>query len=111
MFQRTAWAQPTHTTNNMHTWGGVQLRRVTWDSYARIPTFITQEISNDMFTLQEPVLPIASKRQVTQYPRVTKKEKQTWPIASIINQTNEVLLRAKRIHIYGIHLGFCLKFL
>ena len=81
-----------------------------WDLYARIPTFVTQEMSNDRFTLQEPVLPIASKRQVTHYPRVTKKEKQTWPTASIISQTNEVLLQAKRIHIYGIHLGFCLKF-
>ena len=91
--------------NNTYKWGGVQLRKVAWDLYVRIPTFVTKETSNDRFTIQEPVLLIASKRQVTHYPKVTKKEKQTWPMASTINQTNKVLLRAKRIHICGVHLG------
>ena len=51
--------------------GEVQLRRVTWDSYVRIPTFVARETSNDRFTIPEPVFPIANKRQVTHYPRVT----------------------------------------
>jgi len=66
-----ARVQPMHTTHNMHTWGGVLLRRVAWDSYVRIPTFFAQETSNDKFTIPKPVLPIASKRRVTCYPRVT----------------------------------------
>jgi len=32
-------------------------------------------MSNDRFTIPEPVLPIASKRRVAHYPKVTKKEK------------------------------------
>ena len=39
------------------------------------------------------------------YPRITLKEKQTWPTASTINQENNVLLGAKRINICGVHLG------
>ena len=35
---------------------------------------------------------LSSKRQVTHNPRVTKKEKQTWPTASNINQTKQVIL-------------------
>ena len=62
-------------------------------------------ISKNKFTIQETDLPIASKRRVTHYPRVTKKENQTWPMASTINQVNKVLLRAKMIHICGVHLG------
>ena len=57
------------------------------------------------------VCQLSSKRQVTHYPRVTKKEKQTWPTALTINQTNKVLLRAKRIHLYGVHLRPCLNLL
>ena len=63
----------THIT---HTWGGVQLRRVTWDSYVQNPTFVTRETSNDRFTILEPVLPLASKWRVTHYPRVTKRKKE-----------------------------------
>ena len=68
-------AQTMHTANNMHTWGRVQLRRVAWDSYVPSPTCVTQETSNDGFTIPEPSLPIASKRRVIHYPRVTKKGK------------------------------------
>ena len=64
-----------YTTHITHTWGGVQLRRVAWDSYVWNPTFVAQETSNDRFTIPEPVLPLASKWQVTRYPRVTKKKK------------------------------------
>ena len=71
LFQCMARAQPTHTTHIMHTWGGVQLQRVAWDLYVRIPTFVAREMSNDKFTILEPVLPISSKRRVTHYPRVT----------------------------------------
>ena len=63
-----------HTANNMHTWGRVQLRRITWDLYVQSPTSVTQEMSDNSFTIQEPGLPIASKRQVTHYPRVTKRK-------------------------------------
>ena len=52
-----------------------------------------------------PSLPIISKRRVTHYSKVTKKEKQTWPTMSTINQTNKVLLRAKMIHLCGVRLG------
>ena len=70
-----------HIENNTHTWGGVQLCRVAWDSYVRSPTGVIQETSNNRFTIQEPSLTIASKRQVTHYPRVTKKKKKhdQWP--------------------------------
>ena len=43
--------------------------------YIQIPTFVTQEMSNGRFTIEELVLPIASKRRVTHYLRVTKKRK------------------------------------
>ena len=66
-----------HTTHITHTWGGVQLRKVAWDSYVLIPTFFAREMSNDKFAILELVLLIASKRQVTRYPRVIIKEKQT----------------------------------
>ena len=69
-------AQPTHTTHITHTWGGVQLRRATWDSYVRSPTFVARETSIDLFTILEPVLPLASKWQVTHYPKVIKKKKE-----------------------------------
>ena len=62
-------------------------------------------MSNDRFIIPEPGLPIASKRRVTHYTRVTTKEKQTWLMPSTINQTNKVLLRAKMLHICGVHLG------
>ena len=45
--------------------GRVQLRRVMWDSYIWSSMGVTGETSNDMFTIQEPGLPIASKRWVT----------------------------------------------
>ena len=45
--------------------------KVTWDLYVRIPTFVAWEMSNDRFTILESILPIASKRRVTHYPRVT----------------------------------------
>ena len=83
-----ARAQPMHTTQNTHTWGGVQLHRVAWDSYVWISTFVAWETSNNKFTIPLPILPIANKRQVTYYPRVTKNEKQTWPTTATINQTN-----------------------
>ena len=74
----------------MNTWGGVQLCRVMWDSYVRIPIFVTREISNNRFIILEPILLIASKRWVTHYPRVTKKEKKKKrPMAITINQTNK----------------------
>ena len=51
-----------------------------------------QERSNDRVTILEPIFPIASKRRVTHYPRVTKKETQTRLTAITINQTNKLLL-------------------
>ena len=92
-FRCMARAQPTHMAYNMHTWGRVQLRRVAWDLYVQIPTFVAREKSNNKFTILEPVLLIASKRWVSYYPRVSKKEKQTRPTSVIVNQTNKVLLR------------------
>jgi len=77
LFRHTVQDQPMHTTHITHTWGGVQLRKVAWDSYVLIPTFFSREISNDKFAILELVLLIASKRQVTRYPRVIIKEKQT----------------------------------
>ena len=100
-----------HMTNNKHTWGGVQLHIVAWDLYNRNPTSVTRATSNDRFTIQEPILPIASKRWVTHYPRVTKKEKETWPTASTINPKNKALLRVKGyISVVSIW-GFWLKLL
>ena len=61
--------------NNTYKKGEVQLHRVAWDSYVQIPTFVTREMSNNRFTIQESILPIVSKRRVTHYPKVTKKEK------------------------------------
>ena len=83
--------------------------------------------SNDRFTIPKPILPIASKRQVTHYPKVTKK-KNKGALTSLNNQTR-ALLRAqtnkrecsyklKRIYIYiYIYIsmvsiwGSCLKLL
>ena len=72
------------------------------------------ETSNDRFAIPEPVLLIASERQVTHYPRVIKK-KNKGALTRSNNQTR-VLLRAqtikqgysyelKRIYICGVHLG------
>ena len=69
------WAQPMHMTHITHTWGGVQLRRVVWDSYVRSPTFVAQETSNYRFIMPWLILPLASKWWVTHYPIVTKKKK------------------------------------
>ena len=62
----------THIT---YTWGVVQLQIIAWDSYVRIPIFISQETSNNRFTIPESFLPIASKRQMIHYPKVTLKKK------------------------------------
>ena len=79
----------------------MQLRRAAWDLYVRSPNFVTQETSNNEFTILEPILPITSKKQVTYYPRITKKEKQIWPTTKQTRCSYEV----KRIHIYGVYLG------
>ena len=71
-----ARAQPTDTTHIAHIWGEVQLRRAVWDSYFRSRTFVARETSNDKFTILELVLRLASKWRMTQYSRVTKKEKE-----------------------------------
>ena len=71
LFRRTAWAQPMHMTHIMHTWGGVQLWKATWNSYVQSPTFVAREMSNDKFIIPKPVLPLASKWWVTHYPKVT----------------------------------------
>ena len=98
------WLGPNpHTqlmANNTHTWGGVQLCRVVWDSYVRSPTFVTWETSNDRFTILEPVLSIVSKRWVTHYPRVTKNEKQTWPTFATINQNKQGAFTSLKGYIY-----------
>ena len=60
-----------HMAHNMHTWGRVQCCRVMSDLYV---TFVAQKMSNDRFAILEPILPIVSRRRVTHYPRVTKKE-------------------------------------
>ena len=108
-------AQPTHTTHNTHTWGGVKLRRVAWDSYVQTPTFVTWEMSNNRLTTPELVLPIASKMRVTHHPRVTKKKNKGAFTSS--NKQTRLLLRAqtnkqgcsyefkKDIHICGVRLG------
>ena len=112
------WLGPNPRTqlmaNNTHTWGGVQLCRVVWDSYVRSPTFVTWETSNDRFTILEPVLSIVSKRWVTHYPRVTKNEKQTWPTFATINQNKQGAFTSLKgyIYIYMVSIwGFCLKLL
>jgi len=56
-----AQAQPTHMTNNTHTWGEVQLHRVAWDSYNRNPIGVTQETSNDKLTIQNLVCQLQAK--------------------------------------------------
>jgi len=75
LFRCTAQAQPTHTTHITHTWGGVQHRRAAWDSYVQNPTFVTQETSNDKFTIPESVLPLASKWQVITILKPLKEKK------------------------------------
>ena len=57
-------------------WLGPNLctRKVTWDSYFRIATFVTWEMSNDRFTIPEPILPIANKRQLTILELLKKKK-------------------------------------
>ena len=76
------------------------------DLYVRISTFVARETNNDRFTIPERVLPIASKRQVTHYPRVAweKKNKQSqWP--QPLTKQTRCSYKLKRIHICGIHLG------
>ena len=57
-------------------WLGPNLctRKVTWDSYFRIATFVTWEMSNDRFTIPKPILPIANKRQLTILELLKKKK-------------------------------------
>ena len=93
MFQRKVRAQPTHMTHIMHTWGGVQLWRAAWDSYVWILTFVARVTSNDRFTTAKPVLLIASKMQVTHYPRVTKNKNKGAFTSS--NKQTSVLLWAQ----------------
>ena len=96
------YAQPMHTTHIMHTWRNVQLWRVTWDSYVWISTFVAQEMSNERFTILEPVLPIASKRRVIHYLESLKRKKKVLLQA----QTNKqgCSYKLKSIYIYGVHL-------
>ena len=46
-------------------------------------------MSNDKFTIQEPGLPIASKRQVTHYPRAIKKKKKKNMANGLNHQPNK----------------------
>ena len=90
-----------------------QLCRITWDLYlsVRSPTNVTRETSNDRFTIQGRSLPIASKRWVTHYPKVTKKGKKNGqrpqPSTKQIRYSYEL-----KGYIFVVPIwGFCLKFL
>ena len=83
----------------MHTWGEVQLWRVAWDSYVRSPTFVAREISNDRFTIPEPVLPLTRKWRVTHYPKVTKKKKENKQGCSY-----KLTRQTKGYSLYGVYL-------
>ena len=66
-----------HMAHNTHTWGGVQLHRVAWDSYVQIPTFFGQEMSNDKFTIPEPIFQLQAKSEwLTILESLIKKNKQ-----------------------------------
>ena len=95
----------------MNTWGRVQLCRVMWDSYVRIPIFVTREISNNRFIILEPILLIASKRWVTHYPRVTKKEKKKKKANGHNHQPNKQSAFASlKGYIFAMSIwGSCLK--
>ena len=67
-------------------------------SYVWIPTYVAQETRNDRFVILESILPIASKRRVTHYPRVTKKKKQRCSYK--LKQTNKGALTSLKWYIY-----------
>ena len=101
-----------HTTHITHTWGEVQLQRVAWDLYVRIPTFVGLEMSNNRFTIPKPIFPIESKWRVTYYTKVTWKEKQTSPTTATINQTNKCALMSLKVYTSMVSIwGSCLKLL
>ena len=89
----------------------MQLRKVSWDSYVWSPTFVTQETSNDRFTILKPVLPIASKRRATHYLRVIKKKNKHDQQPQPSTKQTRCSYELKRIYIYiyiyicGVHLG------
>ena len=65
---------------------------------------------NDRLFIPELVLPIASKRWVAHYPKVTKIEKQINPIAATINQANKGALMSLNGYIFMMSIwGSCLK--
>ena len=108
------WPEP-----NLWTWHTSHIHRVGCNSeelcgisYVWIPTYVAQETRNDRFVILEPILPIASKRWVTHYPRVTKKKKQRCSYK--LKQTNNGALTSLKWYIYiyiyiyicAVHLGF-----
>ena len=76
----------------------MQLRRVAWDLYVQISTFIAWEMSNDRFTILE-------------HARVTKKKKQTKVLMQAQINKQGCSCEHKRIYIYiyiyicDVHLG------
>ena len=61
-------------------------------------------MNNDRFTIPKP-LPIASKRRVTHYPRVTKKKNKNGQRLQPSIKQARCFYEFKRIHLCGAHLG------
>ena len=83
-----------HTTHIIHG-VGYNSEELHGISYVQIPTFVAREMRTDRFAIPEHVLPIASKRRVTHYPRVTKKKNKGALTSS--NNPTRVLLQAQTI--------------
>jgi len=116
-----------HLGPNPRTWhtsrihrAGCIFERLRQILYVQIPTFVVWETINDKFAIPLPILPIASKRRVTHYPRVSKKKNKGALTSSNnqkrcsykLKQTKKgCSYKLKRIHICGVHLGLGLKLL
>ena len=73
------------------------------DSYVWSPSFVAWEMSNDRFTVPEPVLPLVSKCRVTTYPKVTKKEKKKKNKQGYSYELTQQ--KANEYSLCGVHLG------
>ena len=106
MLRPTAHVQAMHMAHNTHTWGGVRLHRVTWDSYVRIPPLLlekwstTGSLSQNLFCLLQ-----AKGEWLIILESLKKKDKQRCFYK--LKQPNKqgCSYKLKRLYICGVHLG------
>ena len=79
---------------------------------SKVPRLLLEKRVTTCSQYKSLVCRLLNKRWLTHYPKVTKKEKQTWPTSSNINPTNKVLLWARQRTYLGVSIcRSCLKLL